>query len=43
MQTMAKLKSDSRANLIELKPKLSPVNVTTFGRRTLKSIFFISI
>ena len=38
---MAKLKSDSRANLIELKPKLRPVKVITLGRRTLKSNYFI--
>ena len=41
IHTMAKLKSASIANLIELKPKLRPVNVITFGRRTLKSSFFI--
>ena len=40
IQTMAKLKSNSIANLIELKPKLSPVRVITLGRRTLKSNFF---
>ena len=41
IQTMAKLKSNSIANLIELKPKLSPVRVIKLGRRTLKSNFFI--
>mgnify|MGYP000177943012 CR=1 FL=1 len=39
---MAKLKSDSIANLIELKPKLRPDKVITLGRRTLKSSFFIN-
>ena len=38
---IAKLKSCSRANLIELSPKLSPDRVITFGSNTLKSIFFI--
>ena len=38
---IAKLKSASRANLIELKPKHRPDSVMTFGSKILKSIFFI--
>jgi len=40
IQTIAKLKSASRANLIELKPKLSPVRGNNVWKKNLKIYFF---